>query len=74
MGFRTQQTKKIWGYFHGEINTQEHCYITSELSSFFLNLSIGKWEQNREREKINGQNDSELNLVDLARFLRNKKS
>ena len=51
MGFCKLQTKKMWGNFHDKIET---CW----LSSFFLNLSTGEWEQNREREKIKGKNNS----------------
>ena len=53
MGFHNLQTKKMCGNFHEEI-----CYVTYELSSFFLNLIIGEREQNREREKIKGKNNS----------------
>ena len=51
MGFRKLQTKKMWGNFHDESET--HTYeqdITYELSSFFLKLSTGEREQNRERK------------------------
>ena len=44
IGFCKWQTKKMWGNFYDKIET---CW----LSSFFLNLSTGEWEQNREREK-----------------------
>ena len=57
MGFCKLQRKKI-GNFHDESETQKHCYITYELSSFFLNLSTGERGQNRKREKIKGKNNN----------------
>ena len=51
MDFCKLQRKKI-GNFHNESETWKHWYITYELSSFFLNLSTGEPEQNRERGKL----------------------
>ena len=59
MGFRKLQTKKMWENFLDERETRTYeRYITYELSSFFLNISTIEQEQNREREKSKGQNNS----------------
>ena len=50
MGFRKLQTKTMCGKFHDEIETRKHCYITYELSSFFLNLSTGERAKQRKGE------------------------
>ena len=57
MGFRKLQAKKMWRNFHDEIGTWKHWYIIYELSSFFLNLSTGEWEQNGESEKIESKSN-----------------
>lgn len=48
--FRSKNKEMVIWLLCDESKTQKHWYITYELSSFFLNLSTGEQEQNRERK------------------------